>query len=489
MADTREDFEKQADEYYEEARECFDDIKVSQAAGLLHNAVSMYKKAECREKVANSLNMLGVVYAALGDGGMSMDCYIEALDIALENGYSDIIMLLYNNIGSKYQEIGRHDKAIVYFKKSILELKKPIVREKKSYYRWLLFSNLNLCISYTGMGEYDLAEKYLNEALAYSEIEKDEDSIFFIDIAQAQLFWDMGREDEVRQHVDELVEGALAHVGVSDYVLEIKNLCNLFMEMGEFDAWAMVVSGFERNISTMGNIYYRISCVEMWMKYYRAIGEVDKYNELCIQYVNLHIEQENYQTERMCEMIDLKLELQEKEFENKKVMSAANTDRLTGFGNRYMMLDDFENAFPQCTQNGGLTIGIVDIDFFKAFNKTNGRMTSDDAIKIISDAIRNSIDGVGQGYRFNGDEFYLILKNTDKTQIKAIADRISETVKKKKIINPGSKIDKYLTVSQAYIIAEDLAVPDEYGSVFNKVDTALDSVKENGRNAYIIDTY
>lgn len=191
----------------------------------------------------------------------------------------------------------------------------------------------------------------------------------------------------------------------------------------------------------------------------------------------------------MCEMIDLKLELQEKEFENKKVMSAANTDRLTGFGNRYMMLDDFENAFPQCTQNGGLTIGIVDIDFFKAFNKTNGRMTSDDAIKIISDAIRNSIDGVGQGYRFNGDEFYLILKNTDKTQIKAIADRISETVKKKKIINPGSKIDKYLTVSQAYIIAEDLAVPDEYGSVFNKVDTALDSVKENGRNAYIIGTY
>ena len=56
----------------------------------------------------------------------------------------------------------------------------------------------------------------------------------------------------------------------------------------------------------------------MWMKYYRAIGEVDKYNELCIQYVNLHIEQENYQTERMCEMIDLKLELQEKEFENKE---------------------------------------------------------------------------------------------------------------------------------------------------------------------------
>ena len=78
MADTREDFEKQADEYYEEARECFDDIKVSQAAVLLHNAVSMYKKAECQEKVANSLNMLGVVYTALGDSGMSMDCYIEA---------------------------------------------------------------------------------------------------------------------------------------------------------------------------------------------------------------------------------------------------------------------------------------------------------------------------------------------------------------------------------------------------------------------------
>ncbi len=51
------------------------------------------------------------------------------------------------------------------------------------------------------------------------------------------MLWKMGNEDEIRDHVEELVEGAINNINSADYVLEILSLCNLFMNMGEFDAW------------------------------------------------------------------------------------------------------------------------------------------------------------------------------------------------------------------------------------------------------------
>ena len=81
------------------------------------------------------------------------------------------------------------------------------------------------------------------------------------------------------------------------------------------------------------------------------------------------------------------------------------------------------------------------------------------------------------------------------TQIKTVendgysAVQVGFVDKKDKIVNKDKAGKKEVIHRNGAAKAEDLAVPDEYGSVFNKVDTALDRVKENGRNAYIIDTY
>lgn len=47
-------------------------------------------------------------------------------------------------------------------------------------------------------------------------------------------------------------------------------------------------------------------------------------------------------------------------------------------------------------------------------------------------------------------------------------------------------MDEYLTVSQAYVTAPDVKVPDEFSRLFKTVDEVLNDVKENGRNAYKI---
>lgn len=70
--------------------------------------------------------------------------------------------------------------------------------------------------------------------------------------------------------------------------------------------------------------------------------------------------------------------------------------------------------------------------------------------------------------------------------IKNIAEHIRLELAKKQILHESSKVDEYLTVSQAYVTAPDVKVPDEFSKLFKTVDEVLNDVKENGRNAYKI---
>lgn len=66
----------------------------------------------------------------------------------------------------------------------------------------------------------------------------------------------------------------------------------------------------------------------------------------------------------------------------------------------------------------------MDIDFFKSFNRNSGRVTGDAVLKELSSIINESIKDKGMGYHFYGDEFYIILQETDENIIKNIAEHI-----------------------------------------------------------------
>ena len=161
---------------------------------------------------------------------------------------------------------------------------------------------------------------------------------------------------------------------------------------------------------------------------------------------------------------------------------------LTGMGNKFKMRNDFEKLVSknQDSAGTGITFGVVDIDFFKSFNRNSGRVTGDAVLKEVSTIINESIKDKGMGYHFYGDEFYIILKETDEAVIKNLAEHIRLELAKKQILHESSKVDEYLTVSQAYVIAPDVKVPDEFSKLFKAVDEVLNDVKEKGRNAYKI---
>ena len=94
-----------------------------------------------------------------------------------------------------------------YAEKALELFKPPLHGERDNYYQELLMLHLNLCISYTGINEFEKAEKHLSDAILFNEIAGSAKNRFLIDMSQAHMLWKMGNEDEVRDHVEELVEG------------------------------------------------------------------------------------------------------------------------------------------------------------------------------------------------------------------------------------------------------------------------------------------
>ena len=479
---------QKADRCMDEAVALFGENKLFLAEKKAQETASLYKSCGAYEQMAKTVNFMGVIYASIGDVSMSIDCYLEAMDVAVEQGSTEIIMLVNNNIGSLYMELGLYEKAIRYFNEALELCKPPLHGERDSYYQELLMLHLNLCISYTGINEFEKAEKHLSDAILFNDIAGSDKNRFLIDMSQAHLLWKMGNEDEVRDHVEELVEGAINNINSADYVLEILSLCNLFMNMGEFDAWKKVIVEYERFATDTQNLFFQKTCVKMWMKYESAIGDTEAYNKLCVYYANLHSMQVKEQIKRLGDTIDLKLQLQETEYERRKAVRLNYTDMLTGMGNKFKMRNDFEKLVSknQDSDGAGITFGVVDIDFFKSFNKNSGRVTGDAVLKEVSSIINESVRDKGMGYHFYGDEFYIILQETDEDIIKNIAEHIRLELAKKQILHESSKVDEYLTVSQAYVTAPDVKVPDEFSKLFKTVDEVLNDVKENGRNAYKI---
>ena len=107
MEDNRET-NQLADEYYSEGRQAFNDGRLNEAAVLIQKAIQLYQKCGNWKQYVTAMNLMGVIYAAIGNETMAIDYYLEGLECAIDNQFRILIALFYNNIGSRYQELGEH---------------------------------------------------------------------------------------------------------------------------------------------------------------------------------------------------------------------------------------------------------------------------------------------------------------------------------------------------------------------------------------------
>jgi diguanylate cyclase (GGDEF)-like protein len=128
------------------------------------------------------------------------------------------------------------------------------------------------------------------------------------------------------------------------------------------------------------------------------------------------------------------------------------------------------------------TLLILDIDYFKQYNDHYGHIQGDDCLKRVAQAL-GSVGTRARDFfaRFGGEEFVLVLPETDAAAAQKIAERCRSTIFKQQIPHEKSDISQLLTIS----LGVGTIVPshDAESMVFiEAVDRLLYKAKQSGRN-------
>lgn len=159
----------------------------------------------------------------------------------------------------------------------------------------------------------------------------------------------------------------------------------------------------------------------------------------------------------------------------------AMTDSLTGLVNRRALMHTLrvdEDRSRRARQPLGIVM--TDVDKFKTINDEFGHNTGDQVLKVVSDCLRACIRSGDHVGRWGGEEFLLVLPNTDIIQAAEIAERCRALLAQQDIRAEDGRVVK-ISSSFGVASADGLDRPDVMELV-NEADKALYWAKEAGRN-------
>lgn len=164
----------------------------------------------------------------------------------------------------------------------------------------------------------------------------------------------------------------------------------------------------------------------------------------------------------------------------------ATHDSLTGLGNRRLFERALEVEFARgARQQQSLALIMFDIDFFKRYNDAYGHVNGDQCLARVADVVKRCCQRKSDlAVRYGGEEFAVLLPDTDAQGALAIAEQIRHAIKEEQIIHSGSP-SGYLTVS----LGCHAFVPKGGDSVevfIERSDTALYQAKNFGRNRTVV---
>jgi len=179
-------------------------------------------------------------------------------------------------------------------------------------------------------------------------------------------------------------------------------------------------------------------------------------------------------------IVQLKEMLRQRDLFEFQLQNMANTDSLTGVSNR-LALDAFLKVAELKQQFQKLSLIVVDIDNFKLVNDQYGHIFGDLVIVEIAHCLQMNIAESDLIVRFGGDEFLILIANTDRNWMLQIAESISADVSRMHLEVPNSTEKFRVSVSIGVACGAE-----SWEALFNKADASLFKAKSQGRNKVVI---
>ena len=165
--------------------------------------------------------------------------------------------------------------------------------------------------------------------------------------------------------------------------------------------------------------------------------------------------------------------------EYKKVHLTSIHDGLTGLLNHKAFLDRFEEEISRAGRfNHMLGLVVLDLDKFKSVNDDYGHLYGDYVLREVSDIIADNVRAIDVVGRYGGEEFAVLLVNTDIEQCLPLAQRIVKSIADKTFLEGGIAVN--ITISAG--LAGFPQHAEEVRSLISKADKAMYDTKANGGN-------
>lgn len=159
----------------------------------------------------------------------------------------------------------------------------------------------------------------------------------------------------------------------------------------------------------------------------------------------------------------------------------AITDGLTGIFNRRHIMIRFNEEFERAQRlNKNLGCIMIDMDRFKSINDEFGHLVGDEGLREVSVRIKNSIRIYDVLGRYGGEEFLIILPDTDFDNTRSLAERIRENVKADIFLAADMPLHIHITVSLG--IARMTDGDNSIDDIIKRADKGLYKAKNSGRD-------
>jgi diguanylate cyclase (GGDEF)-like protein len=113
----------------------------------------------------------------------------------------------------------------------------------------------------------------------------------------------------------------------------------------------------------------------------------------------------------------------------KKITEESRIDSLTGLFNRRYFDEQLDEEIKRRRRYGGIfSLAICDLDFFKHYNDSYGHIAGDKLLEQIGRLIKNSVRVVDLAFRYGGDEFVILLPDTDLDNALSVTERVRKNV-------------------------------------------------------------
>jgi diguanylate cyclase (GGDEF)-like protein len=159
----------------------------------------------------------------------------------------------------------------------------------------------------------------------------------------------------------------------------------------------------------------------------------------------------------------------------------AITDELTGLFNHRHFRKQLNIEISRAERyHRSLSLMMIDIDYFKHYNDTNGHLKGNQVLKEMGRILKEMSREVDIVARYGGEEFSIIMPETNRQKARTLADRLRKRIESHQFDNARKQPDKKLTVSIGVA-----SYPENGGTAFNvteQADKALYGAKHAGRN-------